>query len=310
METNQQETGGARKKLYISAIIALLLINSVTLYFLFSENHDKMDLTAQKTALETNFKNLSDSLDAKNLTIDQYAGKNTELDKSIAEKQGMLDKEKKEIAGLLSKNKMTSAELAKAKGMIAEYEASISDLQGKVDQLTQQNQQLTAQNQTLSTDLSAEKQNTSQLSSQNQVLSKKVETGSLLPVANLSVEAIKVRGNGKEVEVKKAKAAESLKISFETGTNKVLDPGPLSVYVRIINPKGETIAVADQGSGTMSTADNQEQIQYTKKADIDYNQANKKVILYWSQDIKDPGTYKVKLYQSGHEIGQSVVVLT
>ena len=308
METNQSSSG--RKKLYISAIIALLLINSVTLYFLFSENHEKMDVTSQKTALESNFRSLSDTLDAKNMQIDLYVGKNAELDKTIAEKQEMLTKEKKEIAGLLSKNKLTSGELAHAKGLIAEYEASISDLQGKVDELTKQNQALAQQNQSLSTDLSTEKQATAQLSEQNKGLSKKVEVGSLLQVSKLDVEAIKTRGNGKEVEVKRAKVAESLRVSFETGDNKVLDPGAVSIYMRVINPKGETIAVADQGSGTLQMADNAEPVQYSKKADIDWNQSNKKVIIYWSQNIKDPGIYKVQLYQSGHVIGQGEVKLS
>jgi hypothetical protein len=310
METNESGAGTGRKKMYISAIIALLLINSVTFYFLFTENHEKTDLFSQKTALETNFKNLSDSLDAKNMQIDQFVGKNAELDKTIADKETMLTSEKREIAGLLSKTRLTSAELAKAKGMMAEYEASITDLQAKVDELTKQNAQLAQQNTQLNTDLSSEKQTTSQLSAENQGLSKKVEVGSLLQLAKLDVQAVKVRHNGKEVEVKRAKAAESLKISFETGANKVLDPGQVSLYVRIINPKGETIAVADQGSGTFQDVDANSPVQYTKKADIDYNQTNKKVVVYWSQDIKTPGIYKVQLYQSGHEIGQSALKLT
>ncbi|HWB63210.1 MAG TPA: hypothetical protein VG603_06870 [Chitinophagales bacterium] len=307
MESNQN--GAGRKKLYISAIIALLLINGVTLYFLFSENTEKTDLSTQKTALEMNFKNLSDSLDAKSMEIDRYVGKNTELDKAIAEKQQMLDKEKKEIAHLLAHNKITTGEIAKAKQMLAQYEASINDLKGQVAELTKQNQQLTAQNQQLNTDLTSERNTTAQLTEQNTGLSKKVELGSLLPVAQLNVEAIKTRNNGKEVAVHKAKAAESLKISFETGANQVIDPGPVSVFVRIINPKGETIAVADQGSGTMQ-CDQATPCQYTKRADFDYNQTNKKVVLYWSQNIKDPGTYKVQLYQSGHVIGQSEVKLS
>ena len=310
METNQQEAGSGRKKLYISAIGALLLVNSVSFYFLFSENHEKTDVINEKTALQNNFKSLSDSLDAKNAAIDQFIGKNAEQDKVIAQKEEMLSREKHEIAGLLSKNRMTGAELAKAKGLIAEYQASITDLQAKVDALTAENKQLMDQNQHLTADLSTERQNTSQLSLQNKGLSQKVAVGSLLSVADLNVEAIKTRNNGKEVMVKRAKAAEKLKISFETGENKVLDPGQLSLYVRIINPKGETIAVADQGSGTMQCENSDQPCQFTKKADIDYNQTNKKVILYWGEDIKDPGTYKVELYQNGHVIGQSAVTLS
>lgn len=310
METYQDGAGSSRKKLYISAIVALLLINSVSFYFLFSESHEKTNVISEKTALQNNFKSLSDSLDAKNTVIDQYIGKNADMDKAIAQKEDMLNQEKREIAGLLSKNKMTGHELAKAKTLMAEYQASITDLQGKVDALTAENQQLTHQNQQLASDLTTEKQTTSQLTDQNKGLSQKVAVGSLLPVADLSVEAIKTRNNGKEVAVKRVKAAQQLKISFETGANKVIDPGQVSLYVRIINPKGETISVADEGSGTMQCESSDQPCQYTKKADIDYNQINKKVILYWKQDIKDPGTYKIELYQSGHVIGQSAVTLS
>jgi hypothetical protein len=308
MEANHEE-GAVKKKLYISAIVALLLINSVTLYFMFSENQEKSDVNAQRIALQENFKSLSDTLDVRNMEIDHYIGKNAELDKSIAAKQQILDQQKRQIAGLLKKGKMTTAELEKARGMIAQYEASITDLNKKVEELTLQNQQLAQANQKLSNDLNTEKQTTQQLAAQNQGLSKKVETGSLLQIAKVDIEAVKRRNNGKEVSVKKAKAAESLKISFETGENKVLDPGLLSLYVRIINPKGETIAFADQGSGTIP-CESAEPCQYTKRADIDWDQMNKKVVVYWSKNIKDPGIYKVQLYQSGHVVGQGELKLS
>jgi len=309
METNQ--TGAeSKKKLYIGAIVVLMLINTVTLYFLFSENKAKEDLSSQTSSLQADFRSLSDTLSVKNSEIEQFRGKNAELDQAITAKEEMLVKEKKQIQGLLAKNKLTQKDLNEAQGMLAEYKTSITDMTAKIDELTKQNQQLTAQNQQLNTDLTSEKQTTSQLTATNQGLSQKVAVGSLLPIANVDVEAIKKKGNGKEVEVKHAKVAESLKISFETGNNKVIDPGTVSLYVRIINPKGETIAVADQGSGTIQSADNSEAIQYTKKADIDYNQSNKKVVVYWGQNIKDPGTYKVELYQSGHVVGQGQVKLS
>lgn len=262
----------------------------------------------QKVALQNDFKALSDTLDAKKVELEQYKGKNAELDAEITAKQEEIDKQKKSIAGLFAKGKMTSKELADAKAKIAEYENSIGDLKKKVEELTQQNQQLNTQNQQLSTDLTTEKQTTSKLSEQNQGLSKKVELGSLLQLKNIEIAGIKKKGNGKEVEVKRVKQLESLRISFETGENKVVDPGNLSLYVRIINPKGETISVADQGSGTVKLADGQD-VQYSKKADIDYAQANKKVTVYWSQNITAPGTYKVEVYQSGYAVGLGQVEL-
>jgi len=305
MENNQ---GEGNKKLYIGIIVLLLLLNCGTLYLYFTTNKAKTDLTEQKAALETDFKTLSDTLDAKKMELEQFKGKNAELDAEISAKQDEIDQQKKTIAGLFAKGKMNAKELAAAKEKIAEYESSINSLKAKVEELTQQNQQLTNQNQQLSTDLSAEKQTTANLSEQNKGLSKKVELGSLLQLKNLTVEGIKKKSNGKETDVKRIKQVESLRISFETGENKVVDAGNLSLYVRIINPKGETISVADQGSGTLKLADGQD-VQYSKKADIDYGQANKKVTVYWSQNLTLAGTYKVEVYQSGYAIGLGQVEL-
>jgi uncharacterized coiled-coil protein SlyX len=309
METNQK-SGTVSKRVFASTVVVLLLLNSLTLYFLLDTRHQKADLGTQKTALERQFHDLSETLTLKSEELDQFRGKTAELDKAITEKQQEIDKTKKELASLFNKNKLTQGELNKAQKMIAEYKASIDDMTAKVEQLTKQNQELTASNDKLNTDLSLEKSTTSKLTEQNQGLSKKVEVGSLLPIAKVDVEAIKKRNNGKEVEVKRVKAAESLRISFETGANKVLDPGPMSLYVRVINPKGETISVADQGSGTILSATTPEPVKYTKKADFEYDQNNKKIIVYWSQDIKTAGTYKVEIYQNGYVVGQGAVTLS
>jgi len=306
MENNQ---GGGNKKVYIAIIALLLLINGVALYLLYSENKAKKDLGDQKIALENDFKSLTDTLDAKKMELEAFKGKNAELDSVITAKQEEIENQKKTISGLFAKGKMTSNELAKAKEMIAQYEQSIVAMKEQIEKLTAEKQALTNENQQLSTDLNAEKQTTAALNQDLAVKNKKVELGSLLQLRNIEVLGIRKKSNGKEVDVNRVKQLESLKISFETGDNKVLEPGNLSLYVRIINPKGETISVADQGSGTFKMADSGDNVQFTKKADFDWTQSNKKVVVYWSQNVKDAGTYKVEVYQSGYLIGQGQVAL-
>jgi hypothetical protein len=67
--------------------------------------------------------------------------------------------------------------------------------------------------------------------------------------------------------------------------------------------------VDDQGSGTFQSADGGGAMQYTKKADLAWDQTNKKVVVYWSSNISAPGIYKVEIYQSGHEVGKGEVDL-
>lgn len=306
MEDNQN---AGNKKIYVAIIVLLLLINGVALYLLYTENKAKKDLGDQKMALENEFKSLSDTLDSKKMELEQYKGKNAELDSLIIAKQEEIDNQKKTISGLFAKGKMNAKELEKARTMITEFEASIAEMQKKVDELSKQNQELTAQNQQLSTDLNAEKQNVSTLSEQNKGLSKKVELGSLLQLRNVEIVGTTGKKNkkGEDITINKGKKTTQLRISFETGENKVLEPGPLTLHIRVLNPKGETISVADQGSGSIKLAETGETVQFTKQADFDWTQSNKKLVVYWSSNVSDAGTYKVEVYQSGYLVGQGAV---
>jgi myosin heavy subunit len=309
METNKN-SGAGNKRGYIGAIVVLLLLNALSFYLYTSEKSQTDDLGSQKTALQEDYRMLSDTLQVRNTEIEAFTGRNAELDKALAAKQEETDLQKQQIERLLKKNKLTQAELSKLRDLVAEYKSSIAQMGEQIAALTQENQQLHAENGKLSTDLNTEKQATAKLTEQNQYLGKKVEIGSLLPVASLDVEAVRTRNNGKEVEVKRAKTAANLRIKFETGENKVLDPGPISVYVRIINPNGETIAVEDQGSGSLQPVNSAEPMLYTKRADFEYDQNNKTVVVYWGKNIQQPGVYKVELYQAGYVIAQGEVKLS
>ena len=291
-------------------IIAVLLIAlGVSLYYNYTGNEENIDLTAEKALLENNFNKLSDTLDVRSSEILIITDKNTELDSVVTASQLIIQNDKKRIASLLSKGKLSKAELKEAKKLIAEYETSISELQKNILELSVQNQQLTEANKKLGEELVTERKAFTELSEQNKGLSKTVQVGSLLPLTLLEVEGVKQRPNGRDRAVKNAKAAESIKITFETGENKILPVGTVSLYVRAINPKGETIYVENQGSGTLTLADSDSQVQYSTKADIDWNQANKKVTVYWKQFISTPGTYKVEIYQSGYLTGKGEVTL-
>lgn len=307
MESNQK--GTVSKKVFYSTIILLILLNIGTAYVLYNTDTEKKSVTAQKVSLEKEFKNISDTLDSKRAELTAYMGKNAELDNKIREDQAMIDREKAQIAEMVRKGNLTQGELAKARQMVTKYEASIKDLNEQIAALNTKNQELTNQNTDLTKNLDAERVTTAQLSDQNKGLAKKVELGSLLQINKVDVEAIKKRHSGKEVPVKRVKAAEELKITFETGNNKVLDPGNLDLYVRIINPKGETVAQQDKGSGTIATAESDNPVQYSKKADIDWDQKSKKVIMYWEQHLQDPGTYKVQVYQKGYVVGEGELKL-
>ena len=300
---NENEQKSGNKTLYIAIIVLLLLINGVVGYFLFTDNQARKSEEGKNVTLTAEMKAITDTLDAKKAELETMKGVDAGKDSAIAAQQSEIEKKEQEIKSAYASGRMTSSELKKAKEMITQYEASIADMKKQIDQLNADKQVLTNQNQKLSTDLTTEKQTTAQLSDQNKGLSKKVELGSLLQLKSITVDGIAKKKNNKEVVEKKIKKVESLKVTFETGDNKVLEPGNVTLYMRVINPKGETISQADQGSGTIKLAGSDQTVQYTKALDIDWAQANKKVVVEWTSGIKTAGTYKVEIYQSGYAIG-------
>lgn len=309
MSTQTEKSSG--RKIMIAAIVLLALTNAVTLYFLLTEKHEKEQVIVEKVSLEQDYQSVTTDLDAHKAELQQMMGKNAELDKQINEQLALIDEQKAKLEEEHKQNTLTQAQLNAARKKITEYTANISDLQKQVEDYKAQTAQLSQEKEQLNTDLTNEKQTTTQLTVVKDSLAKKVDAGSYLQIAKVDVTAIKRKNNGTEVPVEKAKAAESIKVSFETGVNKVLDPGQVNLYVRIINPRGETLtAGSSSGSGIIPETESGKPVQYSKLANINYEQRNKKVVFYWTRYINDPGTYRVEIYQSGKVIGKGAVRLS
>lgn len=307
MEETKQ--GNGSKRIYLAIIVILLLINGVAGYLLYNENKQKEEKIAIVEQKDTELKSINQQFEAAKQDLEGMKGKNADLDSILNARQAEIEKGQQELAEAQRRGNMSAGEVQKYKDMVAKFQTENAELQKKVQELTEKNEQLTAQNLEVTHNLEVEKNNSASLSEDKKNLSKKVELGSLLHLQNMTVTGEKKKKNGKEISEKSAKKTDFIKISFETGENKVLEKGPLSLYVRIINPKGETIALADQGSGTIKLADGGGEVQFSRQVDLDWDQTSQKKVVEWSQNIKDPGTYKVEVYQSGYLVGSGSVVL-
>jgi hypothetical protein len=306
-DTNQ--SGGGSKKIYIAIIILLLLINGGAFYKLIIENQKREDQKVVIEKKDADLKGLNQQFETAKQDLEGMKGKNSELDSIVNARQAMIEKIQGQLAVAQKRGNMSAGELAKYKEMVSKVQSDNAELQKKIEELTAKNQELTAENLKVNQSLAAEKTTTAALTDDKAKLSKKVELGSLLHIQGLKIEGEKKRKNGKEVAKTSAKSIDLLKITFATGDNKVLEKGNLSLYVRVINPKGETLAVADQGSGTTKLADGGGDVQYSKKVDLDWDQTSKNVSMDWTENIKSPGTYKVEVYQAGYLVGQGSVLL-
>ena len=86
----------------------------------------------------------------------------------------------------------------------------------------------------------------------------------------------------------------------------MVQPGLEEFYVRIVNPRGETLAIENLGSGSISLVATGEDIRYTQSAETEYQNDEQDLCLRWNPDIPfQTGRYEVEIYNKGFLAGTS-----
>ena len=245
--------------------------------------------------------------------LDKLKGDNEQINLLIDQQKAELEAQKDQITVLLrDKKKLDAArrEIAGLKTKVAGYIAQVEQLKSEQEQLTQDNLRLKSDTDSLSYTLQsrlAENETLStakaQLVSEREELTKSVTAGSVIKVKDIKVTGMKVRKSGKTAEKESAKRVDQLKICFTTIANDVVQPGKEKFYIRVINPKGETLAIDDLGSGTTVDKNGQE-VRFTQVQEYDYANDETPLCFIWKPNMPfQSGNYKVEIYNKGFFAG-------
>lgn len=234
------------------------------------------------------------------------------VDSLLTERERDLEMKKKQIAELIKSGQTNKADLEKARAMIKQLNEERISFQAKIDSLTTLSEQLSIENVALVTErdqlnetVNTVRNEKSKIDEENQKLKSTVDKAKILTTSNIKVTPIKGGKKDKEVEVKKAKDTESLKVCFDLLVNRVAPAGETEMAIRIIGPNGATVQVDAMGSGNLTDATTGNSIPYTYLIRPDYRNEAKTVCSIWKPSITfASGNYSVEIYQSGLLIGQ------
>ncbi len=297
----ENQTGQTPKKnsnviYFLIVVVLALLATDVYLYLQKNKSDTKIVYqNDEKTRLQTEL----DSLEAQ---IEQVNAGKTKMSTEMQAKNDSLKTKIRVLRSELAKGKLTIAELNKAQEDVKQLRYFVTKYTADIEELKKQNASLTTERDTLKTTLKTAYQKDSSLSKQNQDLGAKVKVGSAIKLATADVVAYKVKGSGKEVEVKRASPAKKIKINFTVASNDIAEKGMHDVYVRVIDPTGNLITSTD--SGTFN-ADGQD-IQFTYKTSIDFKNDGSGYTIDWSNPSAfQKGDYTVLLYADGYTMGKT-----
>jgi hypothetical protein len=292
METEKKQNN--RKIIYILAIllgislvgniIQLNKTNSVQVE-LAEEQSNVDSLTSFKQQLENQFESMT-------FELDQFKGKNIELDSLLERANTDIAKQKSKIEKLIKENK----DIPLLKRQLEEMKFIRDQYRVQIEQLIKENKELRFANVNLT-------QEVDNLTKTKEDLSQKVELASALKAENISVQTLREKGKGKFELSDKAKRVSRIRTVFVVAENKVARPGQRDVVLRIIKPDGYPLTDPNNGSGTFTKSDGRS-ADFTLQKSINYANDRNEVVFEWDQiEELRSGLYISELYVDGQLMG-------
>ncbi|RYZ94366.1 MAG: hypothetical protein EOP47_27965 [Sphingobacteriaceae bacterium] len=300
---NQSEQPAKKNSnvIYFLIIVVVALLGTDIYLYMQKNTSDKkiVYIDDEKTRLQTEL----DSLEAQ---IEQVNSSKTKVTAELQAKNDSLRIKIQNLRTALAKGKLTAEELSKAREDVKQLRYFVTKYTADLEELKKQNSSLITERDTLKTNLVSATEKATDLEKQNQDLNQKVQIASALRVGNANVVAYKVKDNGKESDVNKAKSAKKIKLNFTVAANPVATKALHDVYLRVIDPTGNLITPADAGT---FTADEQ-QLQYSYKTAIDFKDDGSSYTIDWINPVAfQKGTYTVLMYADGFTMGKTSFTL-
>lgn len=294
---------------YIIIVLILLLMNGVLFYRTNIIKRQAEDLGAQKKEAEMMVEAMNEEVNDYLLRLETYRTDNSTLVGVRDSLRTVILEKQKEIQKSLHLKNITDRKLKENQALL---ESARMDIDGLMDEKNT----YVASLDSLATALNVLQLEYDDLSDRyGRVRTEADRTAadleelddraSTLLATYLSADGVRERGAGKEKTINRAKRVEQLKVCFNLGANRVLDPGSEQViYLKIIGPDGVTLST---GENVFLDRENGEESIYTHRYTFPYNNKPEQLYCtYYEQPGQEfaEGAYQALLYHRGRLIGE------
>lgn len=233
--------------------------------------------------------------------MDDYSDLRTEND-TIARN---LDIER-ERADSLMESLDKERTLSRAK--IRQYEKELGTLRTvmrtyvhQIDSLNQLNKKLIDENITIRGQITSERLRADKAEEMADELTTKVRQGAVIRAREITLRAL----SNNDREVTRAARATRLRVDFVLAANELANPGERVIYTRITGPDGYVLA--NSSNATFEFEGGRKT--YSASREVDYQNADLPVGIYYEGSGVIEGRYKVDIYADGFLIGSTEVIL-
>ena len=300
--TDTIQPQGKRKKsdlLYFAVIVVLLISNIFFAYKFFTMRKDKFHVEVELKEKSTEKEKLQSELETLLADYDNLSTDNKKINAELEGEKEKIREMLEEIKKIKSSNSYQISQYKKELGTLREIMRSYIV---QIDSLNTRNLILAEENKKVKTDYHTIKTEKDQLEQKAETLSTKVSVAETLRAMNIISAGINEKGK----DVSKSKRCDKIKICFTLAENAVAPAGNRIVYLRIARP--DKIILTNPENAFFNY--DGEDIMYTARREIDYQNQDIDMCIYWNNDgTLITGVYTVDIYSDGRKIGNATFAL-
>ena len=213
-----------------------------------------------------------------------------------------------EINAILQNSQSSKKDLASAQSKIRQLQELISDLEGQKNSMVEEKRQLTNTMSQLNQRVDSLTQDILRLGDENKKLATRVNEASIFVASFIKLAGITVK-NDREIETAQLKKVVKFVVSFNI-QNHISDQNNAEVFIAIIQPDGKVVKNDGVWDSTTTTSATGTPISYSRKIRFDYEKGQlRELIFSVSPETFQKGTYTMRLYHKGVNIGESRTTL-
>lgn len=268
-------------KLLVALFILILLLIS-SLFYQSESMKKQMDLKIQFIEQKNIIRDeLDDLVDEHDELLEEYG----DLNNQLFEKDSLIQNQIAEIKSLIRNKK----DLKEARIKIENLKRISKRYLADIDSLFYINERLASEKDSVIKVNKNINWKNYTLNKKNIQLSDQVNKGSVLEVSNISVEALRFRGTGKEVPTRSAQKTQILRSCFNISANQIAKSGQKSLCIQYLNPRGEILNSTDSV--------NINQVQYSLTDSINYLNKDLEICIDFERNkMLIEGNYVLKVF--------------
>ena len=274
-------------------ILSVILVALSILYFSIHRQQmlDNELLQADRDSIQNDLGRLMADYDNLRVSNDSISA-SLSVERERAD--SLMTRLKKERSWNLAKIKQYERE-------VGTLRTAMKDYIRQIDSLNTLNQKLISENVSYRKEISSANLRAEMAEEKAAELDNKVKVGSVLRARDIRLEALNDRGKS----VSRIKNASRLRVDFVLSANELAMPGNKAIYLRIISPDGYVLTTEAMPSFEYEG----ERLTYSAMREVDYQNQDLEVGIYFTSSGFAAGTYRMELYTEGRLIGQAQVAM-